>query len=330
MNAVAKALSVATGGNITDYVPSPLASDVIDYVREISIMRGLITEFRQNSRTWKRPTKESTLSAYYVPDGTTAPMSQFTSGSVEWVAKKLMSFTTVDEEAIEDSIVDVVDQILMDFAESIGEAEEMALLEGDTTHLATAPTPDAATSANWYVFDPRLIFDGIFTVAASADAATTVNAGGATFDTELINEAIYNLGKYGRNKGNLIGIVPSEQAANIRANSKFGDAALSGQALAAFITGLGSAGEGVGANRALVQVIYGIRIYEAPFAPEGKAVVYLKSSPRLGDRRLIKFKSAEVIEADQRKYVVSERVSFNYEYRAALCLIDNLGTAIIS
>jgi hypothetical protein len=330
MNAVAKALSVATGGNITDYVPAPLAAEVIAYVREVNIMRGLITEFKQNSRTWKMPKNASALSAYYVPDGVTAPMSQYTTGSVTWTAKKMMSFTTIDEEAIEDSIVDVVDQVFQQFGEAIGESEELAILTGDPDHAASAPTPDSATTANWYVFDPRLIFEGLVPVALGADAATQVDANGGSFDTELVNEAIYNLGKYGRNKAGLIAIAPAEQAANIRANSKFQDASATGLALASFIAGMGSAGEGVGEMRGLITDVYGIKVYEAPQSTAGTMVVYMKKSPLLGDRRLIKFKSGEIIESDQRKYVVSERVSFNYKWRDALCAITDLDTSIVS
>ena len=326
LKAIKKALSVATGGGLVDYLPAPLAREVIKYVRDINIMRRLIRVFNQPSRNWNKPKRATGMDAYFIPDGVTATQSQFTGSKVTWEAKKLMSYVLVDEEAIEDSQPDVIQQILMDFADAIAEAEEKAILAGDTTHLATAPTPDAATEANWYVRDPRLAFDGIFYIASTADAATPVAAGGGEFSTEFVNKAIYNLGKYGRNKGNLFGLVPSDQAANIRANEKFRKANETGLALASFVNGMGSAGEA----DAIVTTIYGVKMYEAPFAPAGEVVIMHKNAAEMGDRRKIKFKSAEVIESDQRKYVTSERVSFNYNYKDMLVLIDNLSQTIIT
>lgn len=325
MNALQKALSVAGTGSLENYLPAPLATEVIQYIREINMMRKKLRTFNMKSREWTKPKKNGALAAYYVPDGTTAPLSSYSTAQVKWVAKKLMSFVMVDEEAIEDSQPDVIDQVLMDFGDAIGEAEEFAMVSGDPTHTATAPTPAAATTANWYVFDPRLIFEGIFPTSIAGTAATTVNAAGGNIDLDMINEALYNLGKYGRNRGKLMGLLPSVQAAKIREDAKFKDASVSGQALASFITGLGAAGEGDG----LVAVVYGIPFYEVPQASDDDRIVIIdKRTAQLGDRRLIKFKSSEVIESDQRKYVVSERVAFNYDYRDAIVAIDNLDNTL--
>lgn len=322
MNAIQKALSVAGTGSLENYLPLPLAKEVIAYIREINIMRKHLKTFNQATRTWTKPKKQGALSAYYVPDGVTAPLSSYSTTQVKWEAKKLMSFCMVDEEAIEDSQPDVVDQVLEDFGDAVGEAEELALLSGDPTHLATAPTPDVATTANWYVFDPRLIFEGISYVTGTGDAATPVAGGGADIDVDMVNEAIYNLGKYGRNKGRLRGYLPAVQAAKIRQDGNFKDASVSGQALASFIAGMGQAGE---TPMGFVTFIYGVPFYEAPQMTEDTKVCIIdSSSPLIGDRRRIKFKDAEVIEADQRKYVVSERISFNYNYRGAMVEINNL------
>jgi hypothetical protein len=321
MNAIQKALSVAGVGSLENYLPEPLAMEVIAYIRDINIMRRHLRTFKMNSRTWTKPRKNGALSAYYVPDGVTAPLSSYSSGQVKWEAKKLMSFVMVDEEAIEDSQPDVVAQVLEDFGGAIGEAEELAILDGNPTHTATAPTPQSATAGNWFVYDPRLIFEGIFPTAIGVEASTAVDAGGAILDLDMVNEAIFNLGKYGRNRGKLMGLLPSVQSAVVRQDSKFKSAEVSGQALASFITGLGTAGEGNG----LVTIIYGIPFFEAPMTASGGQITIIdKSTAEIGDRRMIKFKSTEVIEADQRKYVVSERVAFNYNYRAAMVAIKNL------
>lgn len=321
------AVSVDAGdSDISAYLPEPLAMRVIEYIRDVNIMRRLLNSFTMPARTWKKPKRASGMSAYYIPDGVQATESGFTSTAVTWTAKKIMSYTVLDEEAVEDSQPDVVDQVLRDFGDAAGEAEELVILQGDPTHTATAPTPGSATASNWYVRDARLAFKGIFTAAAEGDAADTINANAGAFDVDMINKAIYNLGKYGRDKSKLIGLVPSEQASNIRGNASFANASATGLALASFISGMGSAGEG----DAVITNIFGIKMYEAPQAPAGQIVVLQKSSPEIGDRRLIKFANDVVIEQDQRKYVVSERIGFNFNYQDALCLIFNLSQTIIS
>lgn len=325
---VRKAFAVSADpgdSDISSYLPLPLALQVIEFIRDLNVMRRLVRTFPQTTRSWKKPKKMSGLSAYYIPDGVQATESGFTSSSVTWEAKKLMSYIMVDAEAIEDSQPDLLNQILQDFSEAVAQAEESAILSGDTTHLATAPDVASATSTNWYVRDPRLMFDGIFPVAA-ADGADSVDGNNTVFDMDMVNLALYNLGKYARNRTRLIGLIPPEQAANVRGNANFGDAAKTGLPLSAFITGLGAAGEADG----VVAKIHGVNFYEAPFAPTGQGVVMNRDTASMGDRRKIKFRNSEIIEQDQTKYVVSERISFNYDYRDAMVLIDNLSETILS
>jgi hypothetical protein len=327
-----KALAVAVDqgdSDISSYLPAPLATEVIEYVRDVNVLRKILNTFTMTTRTWKKPKRSSGMSAYFIPDGVQATESGFTSTSLEWVAKKLMSYTVIDEEAVEDSQPDVVSQILKDFADAVGEAEEKAMLDGDTTHLATAPDPTSATSSNWFVKDARLAFKGIFTAAAEVGvAATKVDAASGAFDVNQVNEAIYNLGKYGRNKRNLIGLVPSLQAANVRANADFNDASKAGLALATYISGMNSAGE---TPDGFLTVIFGVKFFEAPQTSNTDQIaIFNKTSPEIGDRRRIKVASGLVIEQDQRKYVISERIAFNFNYQAAMVIIDSLSTAMVS
>lgn len=321
----ALAVSVDAGdSDVSSYLPAPLAMQVIEFIRDVNILRKLLPTFTMSSRTWKKPKRASGMSGYYIPDGVQATESGFTSSSVTWEAKKLMSYVVVDEETVEDSQPDVLSQVFKDFGDAVAEAEEKVMMEGDPTHAATAPDPSSATDVNWYVRDPRLAFKGIFTAAAEGTAATTVDGNNQTFDPDMVNKAIFNLGKYGRNKKNLIGLAPSEQAANIRANTTWVDAAKSGLALSTYITGLPGAGEG------FITQVFGVNIFEGPFAPAGKIAILKKDSPEIGDRRRIKLASDVVIEQDQRKYVVSERIAFNFNYQEALCLINNVSQTIVS
>lgn len=326
---VKKALAVSVDqgdSDVSSFLPAPLAMQVIAFIRDLNVLRRILNVFNQTARNFKKPKRASGMAAYFIPDGVQAVETGFTATSVTWVAKKLMSYVVVDEESIEDSQPDLIQQVLEDFAKAVAEAEENAFLQGDPTHLATAPDPSSATASNWFARDPRLAFQGIFTAAGGTGAATSVDAGATVFDTDMVNKALYNLGKYGRNKSNIKAVAPVEQAANIRGNTEFRSALTSGMPLASFITGLGSAGE----DNGIITRIFGVDIFEAPFAPAGQICLFHKGSPQIGDRRMIKFVSDVVVEQDQRKYVVSERISFNFDYTDALALITNLSQTLVS
>jgi HK97 family phage major capsid protein len=149
---ILKALSIAVPGeSLSGYLPLPLANEVIDYIRDLSVVRRLVPSFNQSTRIWTKPKKANAGAAYFIQDGVTATLTGFSTTQVQWVAKKLMAFSMIDEEAIEDSQPDVVQQVLNDFSEAVAQAEEMAVLDGDPTHLATAPTPDSATGSSPHV-----------------------------------------------------------------------------------------------------------------------------------------------------------------------------------
>ena len=130
--------------------------------------------------------------------------------------------------------------------------------------------------------------------------------------------------KFGRNKKKVAVILGSEQAANLRANTDLMNASTTGWALSSMITGLNN----VALSNGLVTNIFGVDIYEAPFCPAGEAVLFLRSSPIIGDRRMIKIKSEEIIKSDQRRFVISERIDFKVAYVEALCRLHTLSEIV--
>jgi len=328
MKIISKALTVASAGSsLSGYLPTPLTNQVIDFIREINIMRQHIRTFRMTTRQITKPKLLGGATAYYIPDGKTATQSEYDTDQVTWIAKKLMSFVPIDEEAIEDSQPDVVNELLFSMAQAIAESEERALLTGDTTHTATAPTPESATSANWYKRDDRLMFNGLFTVAAGANAATPVSAGGGVIDEDYFNQALYRLGKYGRVKANLRAITGSIQASNMRSLPVFKDVSASGLVKANFVEGMRTAGE---TPSGLITTVYGVPVFEAPNAPDDEVAIFHNGSCEIGDRRLIRMRSANVIESEQTKYVVSSRLAFEFNYEDATTVISGLSTSLRS
>lgn len=325
---VTKALSVATGGNITDFLPEPMAARVIDYIRDINIVRGLVDTITMPGRTYKIPSRASGLSTYYAADGQEAIPTQFTSGSTTLTAKKLFSQTIIDAEAQQDSLPSAVEQILIEFARAIAEAEEKGFLQGNTAHTATAQLETDATDANWYIGDPRRMFTGLFPLADSSvnsNCATEVDAGGADITEEMILQLMFNLGKYSQNKKDLVIIMDLATAYNMRKRDVFKQANYSGLALSSVIDGLG---QGRQLTNGLVHSFWGVKAYEASQAPAGKLIMFKKSSPIIGDRRAIKVASAPILQTDQTRYVVSERIAFANQWDDAIGRITSLSETV--
>jgi HK97 family phage major capsid protein len=218
-----------------------------------------------------------------------------------------MAYSIVVEDVIEDATLDVVDLLLESFAEAFAEAEEQAMLIGDVDY-ATADSP-------------RKAFNGLLTLAQ--DASLTVNQALTTTALEVagieeaISLAIKKLGKYGRNKGNLVCFVDSGIAEALRRSKRL----VNLYQFAGVRDGVGPAGE-------QAATIYGVKILESSYldgsvaGKTGVGVICPKDEPIIGDRRLIKIKSRELIEDDKRRYVISERLDFGVRHKAY-----NSGTA---
>jgi hypothetical protein len=143
----------------------------------------------------------------------------------------------------------------------------------------------------------------------------------------MFNRAIFNLGKFGRNKRKLKCYVPSVQAMKIREDDTFKNASVSGLNLSSVITGLdNSRAESLDGY---ITDAYGIPLYEAPMISKTKEI-YIGQPQVLsmGDRRRIKFENAKDIKSDTREYVVSERISFICEREEAWTAIKNLDDTV--
>jgi HK97 family phage major capsid protein len=311
---IKKALATAGDLKIDDadggYLPKPIADEVVKYITEINWCRQLFRTIEMKNKTLDLPvitSGRSTVGAgvYYVPSQVDISGKTTQIGpklhSVRLEAKKFMAYANVDEDDIEDATLDVVDLLLESFAEAFAEAEEQAMLIGDVDY-ATADSP-------------RKAFNGLLTLAQDAsltvDQALTTTALEVAGIEEAISLAIKKLGKYGRNKGNLVCFVDSGIAEALRRSKRL----VNLYQFAGVRDGVGPAGD-------QAATIYGVKILESSYldgsvaGKTGVGVICPKDEPIIGDRRLIKIKSRELIEDDKRRYVISERLDFGVRHKA--------------
>jgi len=304
-DALEKSQSTASGVG-GDFLPLPLAKEFISLVTDKNWVRQICRVVPMGSMTLDFPKILSGPSVYYESgQNAQAIETTMTTGSIRLTAKKLFAQMKTSEELFEDAAFDM-DTIIKDlFVNSMADEEEESFVIGDDAHTATAATVAAATAANWYTKDNRLIFDGLLTLASATGAATSVNLGGNSFAATYVREAMYNLGVYARAFKDVIILLNPWSANELLDDAKIVTLEKYGPRATIFTGEIGK--------------LYGqTTILTSPNLPDGSGVFFHRGNPLIGDRRLVRLRGEDVIEYDQRRIVLSSRLDFVVQYAAAV------------
>lgn len=311
-DALRKALTTEAGVG-GDFLPTPLADEFIDFVRDLNVCRQIFRAVTMTSKTLDFPKILSAAKVYYQStEAGESTATEFTTGTVRLTAKKFMSQIMVSEELYEDSNTDFQAIVRDQFGAAVAEAEEEVMLMGDTAHTATAATEAAGNDANWFSKDHRLTWDGLYTLAGRvASSSPRVQAGGAAMTTAIVREAMFNMGKYGRVMQNLVVFLNPWSINQLLDDPK--------------LVTVDKYGPNATIHSGEFGKLYGkIMVLSSDYLPDGGGVMTHIRNPVIGDRRLIKIKSEEVIQNDARRTVVSVREDFKVEHHRALCQIIEL------
>jgi hypothetical protein len=325
-DAIRKALTVAgdTAGKGADFIPTPLATEFIGFVRDENFCRQLFTSVPMTAPTRDYPKILGGSKVYYqsAEGGTvSSTLNQFKTGTVRLEAKKFMTEVILSEEVIEDSTdTGDIEMIVQDhFIAQLAAAEEEVMIAGNPAHTPTTATEASADETTWYTKDHRLAFYGLLTLAADITgdlnlgtrAANRVNAGALDMSATIVRNAIYNMGKYGRTMSNLVLMINPWSISQLLDDSK--------------LTTLEKYGPNATIFTGEVGKLWGkVTVINSPFVTDGYGVITHKSNPMIGDRRLIKVARDVMVSEDARKFVLSERMDFQVQYLDALCQIYNL------
>ena len=321
---IQKALKKAMGstaGSGGDFIPTPMADTFIQFIYELNWCRQMFTKWDMDSATKKIPKILSGPKVFYESaELTDAIDTNFSTGVLTLTARKLFAMMNLPEELIEDSKADFEKISVSAFATALAESEEWAMMTGDPSHAATAATDAAGTTANWYSKDARLAWYGLVTLAGDIAgtlgsgnrAADRVWADGADMVSAIINQSIYELGKYGRRFEDLVLFMNPWSAMQLMEDPAL--KTMDKYPNATIISGR-------------FGKLYGkVDCINSSYVPNGYAVITPKKNPVIGDRRKVKIKQEERITSDSRRIVISERMDFMVEYQEALCQIINLDT----
>lgn len=266
------------------------------------------------TETYRFPKLTTGNTVYYVGEGSSAPESLMSTGTVELNAKKLMVALGISAELEEDSILPIVPVIRDDMAKAFALQEENVFINGDTAHTATVTDPASATTSNWYVNDARLAFNGLI----KTSCGTNVDAGSGALSLADISTAIQNLDVFGRDKSELLFITSLREEATLRTllgiNLAVNQLGLTGTALP------GEIGKVWGIP------VVATNLLTVDSTNKSKALLLNRNAAIIGDRRVFTIKSSDevLLRSDQLLVVASERIAFNAQYCNAITQIVNI------
>lgn len=295
-----------------DFIDDELAKRYIKYVEERNFCRQL---FRTEPMAAKTKNIPKILTGFEVSaqtvQNTSADETDLTTGTIQLVAKNLAAFTTITDDQMEDADQNMTSLVRDGFAAATARAEERAMLLGDISHAATAVSRSAATAVNWFIRDPRTIFNGLFVLAQGTDAQQLNIGGDMTVD--IVNQVIYYLGKYADDPNQIVMFVNRYSAYQLRGSSEL-------------IT-IDKYGPNATIVKGEIGKVMGVSIVESGHAPSGLAVATPRQNPIIGDRRMIKSETDRRPRDFATDYIVSERIDFQVEFPDALAYVYNLTEA---
>lgn len=294
------------------WVPTGYSARLFDKIRLELKVAKLHEEIVMPTNIYKPPVVTSDATGYLVSEntdndadltaGNRVPASQPGTSNFTLTAKKIAGRVIFSEEMTEDSIIPVLPMVTNNVTIAIATAVENAIINGDTS--GTHQDSDV-TSAN----DARKAWDGYRKLAISGAKVSL-----ATFDGDTLSSVRAAMGKYG--------IDPNKLALVVSLSAYFRLLNLKDNQNNPLVTTLDKYGASATILSGELGKVYGVPIIVSEYVRENlnatgvydgttttKTEVLLVYRPGiiLGDRRMLKVKTAEDINTDQTVLVATTR-----------------------
>lgn len=140
---IVKAFGSTIVGSGDEWVPTNISAN---YIEEFELQRKLVSAFKEipmTSNPFELPVQTGVTQARIIGEGAALSDTSFTTGKVQFNAKKFGELFYLPEELNEDSAPNFLELLRSEIIESQGRALENAVLNGDTT----APHMDSDVTA---------------------------------------------------------------------------------------------------------------------------------------------------------------------------------------
>ena len=317
-NAILKAMDTATSTEGAEWAPANYSSELIDQVRYDTYVASLFPVYNMPRDEVVFPVLSADMTAYLVSETTTdnaeltagnrVPASKPTTGSRTMTAVKLGQRIDLSQDLVEDAIVPLLDEIMMHIRTVFSESLDSAIINGDTstTHMDSNVT--AST-------DVRKGFVGL------RKTGSTNEVDCSTFTFDNLMSVLSAMGVYGARFSDIAWIVGPK--VNIKlmnlynANNesvlmtmdKFGQNA---SAINGMIGKLASIP--VVLTGEMPENLNASGVYDGSTTDNASMLAVYRPGFRLGMRRALKIKSADIIETDAIRLVGLMKNAFFHRY----------------
>lgn len=304
-----KAMDTATSQEGAEWIPTQFSADLNDRVRLAMKVAGLHKHIPMPTNPFKLPVAGADGTGYLIgesgADGTDDKITASTPGTANLTltAKKLAARILYSEEVSEDSIIATSDYVLDQIAQSLANAIEDAIINGDTsgTHMDNDVT--AAT-------DRRKAFNGYRKSAQDANQTSL-----ASFTTTQLRAMRAKMGKYGVYPNKLAWITGPKgyakflSVAEVLTVDKYGS-------LATVLTGEIGKFDGVPIiiSEFIRETLGTTGVKDSTSAIATEVLLVYLAAFLIGDRRKVTIKTWEDIERDQTVVVGTVRHAFGSLY----------------
>lgn len=336
-----KALSTLAGEG-GEFLPVPVASWFCNHVYDGSDLLPLIPKIPMTTKTLTVPAITNKMQVYWQSlEKSEPPRSGFETASQMLDAETWMCWVDVSDQLRDDILAGsytVRGLLSKAYTDAMAYYLELAIVLGNTAHAATTATDPGNAGETWYLNntwynrDPRLMWNGIYTLAVASGVnftATYANSvlaftnddvqanttSPARMSPMVIDYAVYRIGKYARKlvkRSDLLMVMHPcskmqlENAMQVKTIDKFG-------ANATIVKGE-------------VDTVNGVPVIASPFMPAGYAVLTYRRNLIFGDRQRIRVEDERVPRELGTNTVVSMRGDFIVCHSDALVLVTGLDT----
>lgn len=308
---LSKAMDTTSSGSGLEWIPTNFSSSLIDEVKLARVVAAIFPRVMMPTDPFKLPSKTAGSTARLISTENTAPVaSNPTTGNIVLNAIKLMTYVPLSTEMTEDSVIAILPLVRSDIVESLVDAEENAILNGDDsgTHMDSDVT--VAT-------DQRKSWKGLRKYSIANSHVRSL----ATFNADNLALMKADMGKYGVDPkkltwifsaagyAQLLTLKDSQNNAVLITMDKVGPQAtiMTGQVGILF-------GSPVLVSQFIREDLNASGYYDATTATETVVHLVFNAGFVIGDRRAITVKQDEVIKTDSIDVVASVREAFMPRY----------------
>lgn len=159
-------------------VPDEMAAELVTLREQYGVFRRNAKVYRMASDTLRIPRKNTGLTAYWVGEAIAGTESTMGFDNVQLVAKKLTALTTVSNELLEDSVIDLASDVANEIAYQFAFKEDDAGFNGDgtSTYGGVVGLNSALSDATYQISDGgATLYSGVTVAEISSGFAKLPN-----------------------------------------------------------------------------------------------------------------------------------------------------------